>query len=57
MTTITVEVDGLKDTMRIVAFTGFNKSYQNMDETTSKFVRHNFKGAFVEVERKGKRIE
>ncbi|MBU3916218.1 hypothetical protein KKA14_11855, partial [bacterium] len=38
----TVKVQDLKDNMVILAYSGFSKKFQPMDETTCKFIKHNF---------------
>lgn len=48
-----IGVDSLTDGMIIVAYTGFNEKYRPMDETTCKWVKLNFKGASIVVERDG----
>lgn len=51
-----VKVADLKKGMVIKAYSRFSKRYQNMDEQTCEFVRHNFKGTRCVVQRGKKKL-
>lgn len=52
-----VDVNSLKEGMKIISFVGFAKPYYEMNDKISQFVKHNFKGTHAKVLRKGKPIE
>ena len=51
-----VKVNHLKKGMIIKAYSRFSSRYQNMDEQTSTFVRHNFRGTRAIVLRDRKKL-
>jgi HD-GYP domain-containing protein (c-di-GMP phosphodiesterase class II) len=46
-----IPVDQLNSGMKIVAYTSFNKQYQAMRTEICHFIRHNFKGTAVKINR------
>lgn len=51
------QIDQLKANMSIIAYTGFNQLYRPMDDTVCKWVKLNFKGSMVRVNRNGEKLE
>ncbi len=50
-----VDIKDLKEDMLITAYTGFNKKYDQLDEKTCKWLKHNFKGAGSIIYRGGEK--
>lgn len=55
--TKSVSLAKLNSQVQITAYTGFSDKYQTMDQQVCDWVKHNFKGTSLVVERYGKSIE
>lgn len=52
-----VDINGLKNNMKIQAYVGFSKKHQNMAEDTCKFIKHNFANCKTRIIRQNQKLE